>query len=128
MSETIEDILREMRDWPMHSCFVTEIGVAAYTKLKFSEFANRLDAAHKRDLKAIVDLNEIAMKTETDEVTRLREENERLKAALKPVLDCITDGIVLTNYESSCAEGFDECMNAVDAVDEAKRIYNGGAE
>lgn len=62
------------------------------------------------------------------DVADILAENERLKEALKPVLDCITDGIILTSDESSCAEGFDECMNAVNAVDEAKRIYNGGAK
>ena len=53
---------------------------------------------------------------------------KRMQDALKPVIDCITDDIVLTFDESSCAEGFDECMNAVGAVDEAKRIYNGEAK
>lgn len=76
---------------------------------------------------AIRVVHQFADQVEAD-VADIIAENERLKEALKPVLDCITDGIILTSDESSCAEGFDECMNAVNAVDEAKRIYNGGAK
>lgn len=116
--ETVEDIVREMRAGPVHACFVTEVGAASDANGKFRDFADRLDEAHKRDMKAVVDANETAMKTAMDEVEKIREENERLKAALKPVLDNVdTEYYTLSNAE-----------DALDACSEAQRIYNRGAK
>lgn len=79
MNETVEDILREMRAW-------ADLERHRMERKHVTLFADRLEAAHKRDIKAVVDVNEIAMKTATDEVAKLREENERLKAALKDAI------------------------------------------
>ena len=100
--EAIEKTIREIRD------IAGKYGVKAFGPIIYTrgDLADRIEA----------------------DVADIIAENERLKDALKPVLDCITDDIILTSDESSCAEGFDECMNAVNAVDEAKRIYNGGAK
>lgn len=78
--ETVNDIIKEMKNWDFHS----HLDGCGHAEL--SCYADRLDAAYKRDLKSIVDAGEIDMRTAMDEVTRLREENKRLKAALKEAI------------------------------------------
>lgn len=87
--ETFNDITREMREGPVHACFVTEVGAASDANRKFRDFADRIETAYKRELKAVVDLNETAMKTATDEVARLRAENELLRSAIVRVHGCL---------------------------------------
>ena len=77
--ETIEDIVREMRSW------------ACMERNRIRQFADRLDAAYKRD-----------MQTAMDEVTSLRAENERLKAALKSVLE-YRQGVGVHPCDGYCA-------------------------
>lgn len=79
--ETFNDITREMREGPVHSCFVTEVGAASDANRKFRDFADRLDAAYKRDIQAIVDANETAMRTAMGEIAKLRKTNELLECA-----------------------------------------------
>ena len=76
--ETVEDILREMyeRDDECGNGWL-------------EHFADRLDAAYKRDLKAMCDAGEIDMKTAMGEVERLRAENARLKSAIVRVHGCL---------------------------------------
>ena len=60
-----------------------------------------------------------------DEVERIRAENARLKAALKPVLDAYI------SQDDPSEEVYDSRLDAavcVRAVREAKRIYKGGAK
>ena len=141
-NETVDDLLREMREGPVHACFVTEVGAAADANGKFRDFADRLDAAYKRD-----------MRTAMDEVTRLhaslsdsaktldeyREENARLKAALKPVLGCTiekfkpgSDTYAVAPFYTSATVGVEDAEGdaiqdesiaiALNAVREAQRI------
>ena len=72
MSEIVEDIVREMR----------EVARNAHNA-NMAWFADRIDAAYKRDIQTMVDAGVDDMQTAKDEATKLREENERLKAALK---------------------------------------------
>jgi len=72
--ETVNDIIREMRE-----------GVIAngWFERTLKEFADRLDAAYKRDMQAMVDAGEIDMRTAMGEVERLSAENKRLKSDLE---------------------------------------------
>ena len=59
------------------------------------------------------------------EVSELREENERLRAALRPVLDAYI------SQDDTSAQVYDSRLDAavaLNAVREAKRIYEGGAK
>lgn len=88
-------------------------------------FAVRLDAAYKRDLQAMVTAGECDMRTAMDEVTRLREENERLKAALKPVLEVEWPTGISGSIDNQLLEPLTYICNAVRY---AQLIYNGGAK
>ena len=116
--ETFNDITREMRAYAKKS----EIDggpIDVWDWLR--EFADRLDEAYKRDMQSIVEANETAMKTATDEVARLRVENARLKAALKPVM--------AYDYKQTCnLDDFMASVHCINIINEAQRIYNGGAE
>lgn len=74
---------------------------------------DRLHAAYKRDIQTMVDAGVEDMQMAMDEATKLREENERLTVALKPVLECDTKNLI--NVGTNC----------INAVVESKRIYNG---
>ena len=76
--ETVDDIERELREY----------GDRPPPRRAWIDLADRLHAAYKRDMQAIVDVNEIAMKTATDEVERLRAENARLTEAMSCVVGC----------------------------------------
>jgi len=78
--ETVNDIIREMRE-----------GVVAngWFERTLKEFADRLDAAYKRDLQAMCDAGEIDMRTAMGEVERLRAENARIKSAIVRVHGCL---------------------------------------
>ena len=62
---------------------------------------------------------------QVDDMTRLRRENARLRAALKPVLDAYIsqDDMSKPVYDSRIDAAVCVC-----AVREAKRIYNGGVK
>lgn len=84
--ETVNDILREMRAYAKK----TEIDGGLIDVWDWlPEFADRLDAAYKRDLQAMVDAGEIDMRTAMGEVERLRAENERLMSAVVRVHGCL---------------------------------------
>lgn len=67
MSETVEDILAEMRDMGMTGC--------RFGSSSIMDFADRIDAAYKRDLQSMCDAGEIDMRTAMGEVERLKSEN-----------------------------------------------------
>lgn len=144
--ETVNDIIREMRG-TRPDC---DDCLSNHTCEYLIRFANRLDAAYKRDLQAMVDAGDIDMRTATDEVARLRaalysdgdfgrllkERDiaiERLKAALKPVQDAhIPDFSICDTCRdrSECEKNENgetcEWYDIVEAVRNAQRIYNGG--
>lgn len=114
--ETINDIIREMRAW-------ADLERHRMERKHVALFADRIDAAYKRDLQAMVDAGEIDMKTAMCEVERLREENERLKAAIKPIIDFRPE--IVGNHGEEEAWDSDLMM---EAMVEARDIYNGGAK
>lgn len=83
---TVEDIIKEMRE-VAKAYFAGGNGSASVYEM-LSSYADRMDAAYKRDLQSMVDAGEIDMRTAMDEVTKLREENERLTDALARVVGC----------------------------------------
>lgn len=84
--ENVNDIVREMRAYAKKS----EIDGGLIDVWDWlPEFADRIDAAYKRDLQAMVDAGEIDMRTAMGEVERLRAENARLKSAIVRVHGCL---------------------------------------
>ena len=71
----------------------------------------------------IVEMRIPKLTEQVDDMTRLRRENARLRAALKPVLDAYIsqDDMSKPVYDSRI-----DAVVCVCAVREAKRIYNGG--
>lgn len=102
--ETIPDIVSEMRDWNCHS-HVSEID-----HNEIVSFSDRIEAAFKR-LAIPTPEQLMAIAKMFSEVSVLRRENDRLRAALKPILDIVMD---------RCTSDLSMEM----AIDEAKRIYN----
>ena len=84
---------------------------------------DRLDAAYKRDIQTMVDAGVEDMQMAMDEATKLREENERLKAALKPVLE-----VRWEERKYNYCSGTVPTKDLVLVVRDAQRIYNGGAK
>lgn len=102
MSETVADIIKEMREMAGSGCRFGSSSVL--------DFADRIEAAYK---------NLPGMWIVPAENAKLREENERIKAALKPVLECPA----CADFSAKKQASF--CMNAVaDAI----HIYNGGVK
>ena len=102
--ETISDIVSEMRkaEATWHRSEIAQLPTQ-YLK----EWSDRIEAAHQR------------------EVAELREENARLRAALKPVLE------VYISQDDNSVSVYDSRLDAayaLNAVREAKRIYNDGEE
>ena len=114
-NESVDDIERELREY----------GDRPPPRCAWIDLADRLHAAYKRDMQAIVDANETAMKTAMDEVTRLREGNERLKAALNPVLEVEWPTGISGSIDNQLLEPLTYICNAVRS---AQLIYNGGAK
>lgn len=107
--ENVEDILREMRAYAKKS----EIDGGLIDVWDWlPEFADRIDAAYKRDMQAMVDAGEIDMKTAMGEVERLRAENAKLTEAMSFVVGCA---------DSTCG-GMAECAKCLVAK------FVGGAE
>ena len=71
-NETVNDIIREIREK-----IKTSDGSAPVVAALMSAFIDRLDAAYKRDIQAVVDANETAM----GEIAKLRKTNELLECA-----------------------------------------------
>lgn len=109
MNETIEDILREMRD----ADGVDSSGW--FTRKHVLDWANRIEAAAKRQKMLCHSAGSCDLLFQANfEADKLKTENAKLDAALKPVLD-----IVMDNATSDLA--------MAEAIDEAHRIYNEGA-
>ena len=83
--ETVNDILREMRAYAKKSEIDGGL-IDVWDWLR--EFADRIDAAYKRDLQAMVEAGEIDMRTAMGEVERLRAENAQLTEAMSSVVGC----------------------------------------
>lgn len=69
--ETVNDIERELREY----------GDRPPPRRAWIDLADRLDAAYKREMQAIVDANETAMRTAMGEIAKLRKINEVLECA-----------------------------------------------
>ena len=74
--ETVDDIERELREY----------GDRPPPRRAWIDLADRLHAAYKRDMQAIVDANETAM----DEIAKLRKTIARLRKT-NEVLECARD-------------------------------------
>ena len=99
-NETIADIVKRV----LRDCNSYPLPTAAAEMLKL---VREMDAAHQR------------------EVAELREDNARLRAALKPVLEVY---ISQDDNSVSVYDGRLDAAFALNAVREAKRIYNDGEE
>lgn len=98
MSEMLEDIVREMREsmgWPNPDGRPLTARVQDYI---FKMYADRIEAAAKK----------------------MADENVRLRATLKPVLECDTDFDICGALEEG---DIDTVTAPFDAVSTAKRIY-----
>ena len=89
--ETIEDIAKMMRR-----------NEEVFHHLFWCEYADRIEAAHQR------------------EISELREENARLRAALKPVLECKVLSAMTAEVEPGRSE---YCATIIEKV---QHIYNDG--
>lgn len=119
-NETIEDIVAEMRE-----------GVVAdgWMEQTLREFADRIDAAHKREIADEKRISDAVVQSLRDkklekdrEVAEKDNEIARLRAALKPVLDCKVMGAVTAEIEP----GKSEYCAAI--IEKAQRIYYEGEE
>lgn len=127
--ETIEDILKEMRNAPSYIVDDDTGGCRMVMLETLVGFANSIEAAYKSQLtsgamctmscRATGDMLSQYMESEK----RLAKENARLKAALKPVLEADTS-VVLNFEETQIVTGHDVAISALYSIDEAKRIYN----
>lgn len=132
--ETVDDIIKEIRFAAnMPNCV---------DRNEALNLADRLDAAYRRDTKAVVDANEIAMRTAMGEVAKLRAalysdgdfgrslkerdiEIERLKAVLKDVIQWGCSKCVYWNSRTeSCPRGSGACTH----VRNWKDLLGGGAK
>lgn len=106
-TETISEIVSEMRNGPC--CWLTPEGIPQHSHDNdlFYKFAERVEAAWKREL--------YEMEKERFQHVALEFENARLRAALKPVLDIVMD--------SATSD-----LSMEMAIMESKRIYNGSGE
>ena len=101
----------------------SELGEAAkWTRAELSrELAMNVEINNNLRIENSRLLNELdrEIRRAMDEYTKLREDNERLKAALKPVLEC-----------PSCADfsAIKQATFCMNAVADAIRIYNGGVK
>ena len=91
--ETVNDIVNEPREH--HILTTAPCACWVMRKEELIELCDRLEAAYKRDLQAMVDAGEIDMRTAMGEVERLRAENARLMSAIVRVHGCL---------DSTCGE------------------------
>lgn len=107
--ETIEYIVAEMRNGPC--CWLTPAGIPQHSHDNelFYKFADRIEAAYKRlALPTPEQWTELAR--QSVEMYDLKRENDRLRAALKPVLE-----VEMDMYTSN--------LSMEIAINEANRIY-----
>lgn len=121
--ETIEDIVKEMRE------YLTSIGTGECVEEDAVEsFADRIEKAHRREVELLKkcvsgECDRISVGAELcsdcpfAEIDYVRTENERLKAALKPVLEC-------DRYSCDC--GAEYAVKCSSAVNDAQRIWKEG--
>ena len=96
-NETVAEVREDVHE------YLTSIGPGEYPdETQFEEFADRFEAAHKR------------------EIAELREENARLRAALKPVLECKVLSAMTAEVEPGRSE---YCATIIQKV---QHIYNDG--
>ena len=124
--ETISDIVAEMRRQNPEK-FLSTPWYCEPLPNKMRSYADRIEAAAKREREARnevarSDINSVGMKYGRL-VKKLRSENERLLAALKPVLDAY---ISQDNPSEKVYDSRLDAIVALNAVREAKRIYKGG--
>lgn len=81
--EAFEKIVREMREGNFGCAKCGDSCDCPRTDEIVAKFADRIWAAHKRRIKSIVEVNEMNIETAMNDVTKLREENARLRDALK---------------------------------------------
>lgn len=107
-NETIADIVAEKRREAQHIRNINDTPRGRREALDLDEEADRIEAAYGRHEAELCDL---------------KRENDRLLAALKPVLECrvISDVFALA-LRGACMKKLSELIS------EAQRIYNGGGE
>ena len=105
VEQAYEDIRKKIKKYKTDSAY--EHIACMYTVSAVEDMIDRIEAAHQR------------------EVVELRKDNARLRAALKPVLEVYIsqDDNSISVYDSQLDSAF-----ALNAVREAKRIYNEGEE
>lgn len=103
--ETIDDIVREMRSENPREDFPAEYGGGEVPN-KIRVLSDRIEKAYKSMVEGLND----GIVERDQYIAKLTEENERLRAALKPVLDTVMDSATS-----------DLSMEL--AINEAKRIY-----
>lgn len=126
--ETISDIVAEMRRLNPEK-FLSTPWYCEPLPNRMRSYADRIEAAAKRerearDEMALSDIDSVGVKYGRL-VKKLRSENERLLSALKPVLDAYI------SQDDNSEEVYDSRLDAaitLNAVREAKRIYEGGKE
>ena len=84
--ETVEDILRDMEETARMYLAGGNYSVSVFEIL--SSYADRLDAAYMRSLKAKAASCESDIRRAMDEVAKLREENAKLTEAMSSVVGC----------------------------------------
>ena len=129
-NETVEDIVKRVR----RDCNSYPLTTAADKMLKL---VREMDAAHHREVTELKSkMNDVVCENEAlrdacgtcgakREVAELREDSARLRAALKPVLEVY---ISQDDNSVSVYDGRLDAAFALNAVREAKRIYNDGEE
>ena len=135
--ETVDDVVADIRS---ENQGLPEDGYALSPLVRdLLSLADRIEAAYRsfydKYKEHTDELNRqiLVLKHEADEynasrnheVSELREENERLRAALRPVLDAYI------SQDDTSAQVYDSRIDAavaLNAVREAKRIYEGGAK
>lgn len=125
--ETIEDIVAEIRRQNPEK-FLVSPWYCEPLPDRMRSYADRIESAYNREREAGAEaakicgeIGEIVVRESA--IAELKRENERLRAALKPVLDAYI------SQDNPSAEVYDSRLDAavcVRAVRDAKRIYDGG--
>lgn len=131
--ETIVDIESEMRKrWAEayhsehHKTLAGNDPENEFVSIDTEELADRIKAAHLRECEALREERNRAGLTEREKlsprISELEAENARLRAALKPVLECKVRSAMTAEIEPGRS---DYCANI---IEKAQRIYNESGE